>query len=224
MTDQTAAATTGGDTTDTSRQELRRRAGHLARRALQLEVAGYLSIYRFVFRRPRVPPGAVAFTYHQPVSAVFAVLVAVSAFEVVAVDIITRPWPMVRIPLLVLGVWGLVWMLGMLLGFVTRPHSVGPDGIRVRHGAEIEIVVAWDDIDAIARRKRAVEGRPPQWTTDADGGVILHLPVQDATAIDIVLARPLDVRLPQRAETITEVRLAVDEPRAFFEAARPYLT
>ena len=30
-------------------------------------------------------------------------------------------------------------MLGMLLGFVTRPHAVGPAGIRFRCGAEVDV-------------------------------------------------------------------------------------
>ncbi len=35
--------------------------GYLARRAT-VELRGYQSIYRFVFRRPRVPSGAVGFS------------------------------------------------------------------------------------------------------------------------------------------------------------------
>jgi hypothetical protein len=42
---------------------------YLARRAIILEIRGYQSIYRFLFRRPTVPPGAVGFSYHQPILA-----------------------------------------------------------------------------------------------------------------------------------------------------------
>ena len=37
--------------------------GYLVRRATMLEIRGYQSIFRFVFRRPRVPAGAVGFSY-----------------------------------------------------------------------------------------------------------------------------------------------------------------
>ena len=57
------------------------------------------------------------------------VFIAVSAVELMAVDLIVRRWPSVRIPLLVLSIWGLVWMLGFLFGMLTRPHAVGPEGI-----------------------------------------------------------------------------------------------
>jgi hypothetical protein len=39
-------------------------SGRLADR---LELHGYRSIYRFVFRRPKVPAGGVGFGYHKPV-------------------------------------------------------------------------------------------------------------------------------------------------------------
>jgi hypothetical protein len=42
-------------------------AGYLARRATMMELRGYQSIYRFMFRRPRVPPGAAGLSYHQPI-------------------------------------------------------------------------------------------------------------------------------------------------------------
>jgi hypothetical protein len=60
--------------------------------------------------------------------------IGVSAVEFVVVDLLVRRWPTVRISLLALGIWGLVWMFGLLFGFLTRPHAVGPAGIRVRSG------------------------------------------------------------------------------------------
>jgi hypothetical protein len=38
--------------------------GYIARRATMMELRGYQSIYRFVFRRPKVPAGGVGFSYH----------------------------------------------------------------------------------------------------------------------------------------------------------------
>ena len=71
------------------------------------------------------------------------VFIALSAVELVAVDLIVRRWPYIRIPLLVLSIWGLIWMLGFLFGMLTRPHAVGPEGIRVRYGAEVDLPVTW---------------------------------------------------------------------------------
>ena len=56
-------------TTTTSRHKRTgwRFVGYLARRAIIMEIRGYQSIYRFLFRRPKVPAGAVGFSYYQPV-------------------------------------------------------------------------------------------------------------------------------------------------------------
>lgn len=135
------------------------RAAHLARRAWWMEIASYRAIFRFVFRRPRVPAGATGFTYHSPVLALLVAFIVLSTVELVVVDLLVRRWEAVRLPLLVLGLWGVVWMVGLLLGMLTRPHAVGPDGIRVRSGSEIDIDLGWDVVASVVRRRDVGEGR-----------------------------------------------------------------
>jgi hypothetical protein len=111
-----------------------------------MEIGVWLSLYRFIFRRPLVPAGAKAFTYHRPIMSIMIVFVVLSAIEIPIVDLIVHQWLFVRIPFLILGIWGLTFMVGFLLGYLTRPHAVGPEGIRVRSGADVEIALSWDDI------------------------------------------------------------------------------
>ncbi len=90
-------------------------------RAWAMEIHGYQSIFRFVFRRPRVPAGSVGFTYSAPILSILIVLTVVSAVELVVVDLIVHRWaPGLRLPLLILGGWGLIWLVGLLLGVLTR--------------------------------------------------------------------------------------------------------
>ena len=190
-------------------------SGTSLRRATMMEIRGYQSIYRFVFRRPGCRAGAVGFSYHQPVLAILIVLVSVSAIELVVVDVIVRRWTAVRIPLLILGVWGLVYMLGLLFGMLTRPHAVGPDGIRVRSGSEVDIPLAWDDVYSVARRTRATQEKQPKVTVDDAGNATLHLRMQNETNIDVGLERPIRVRLPHGTETVSGINLYADDPKAF---------
>ena len=199
-----------------------RRAAHLARRALRIEVAGYGNLLRLLLRRPRVPAGAEGFTSHRPDLPILVVITVVSAVEVVAVDLIVHRWASVRIPLLVLGIWGLVFMLGLLAGMVTRPHAVGPEGIRVRTAIEIDVALAWDDIHTITRRRALVQERCPMLTTDAAGEVTLHLRVQNETNIEITLHDPVPVRLPNGRDLVSAVHLYADDPSGFLTAARRY--
>ncbi|HEV2927664.1 MAG TPA: hypothetical protein VGW74_03150 [Propionibacteriaceae bacterium] len=195
-------------------------AGYLARRAVMMEIHGYQSIYRFMFRRPRVPLGAAGFSYHQPILSILIVIIAVSALEMVVVDLIVRRWTYVRVPLLILSIWGLVYMLGLLFGMLVRPHAVGPDGIRVRYGSEVDIPIGWDDVQSVTRRKNVIQEKQPKVTVDADGQATLHLRILNETNIEVELERPTPLRLPHGTETVSRVNLYADDPAAFLNEAR----
>lgn len=199
-----------------------RRLAYIGRRALQLEIGIWLSLYRFVFRRPRVPRGATAFTYHRPVHQILIVFIVLSAVEIVVLDLIVHQWLFIRIPVLILGIWGLTWMLGYLFGFLTRPHAVGPDGIAVRFGAEVDVRLGWDDIHSVALNKVVAEPKTPQVTEEA-GVATLHLRMQNETNIEVELERPREVHLPRGRETVSRVHFHVDDPKQFMDAVREHL-
>ena len=198
-------------------------AGYLTRRAVMMEIHGYRSIVRFVFRRSRVPDGAVGFTYHQPVLAILIAFVVLSAVELAVVDLIVYRWAHIRIPLLILGIWGLIYMCGLLFGMLTRPHAVGPDGIRVRQGSEIDVQLRWDDVYSVTHRKHTVQQKQPKVTIDPEGKATLHLRLQNETNLEIKLERPVPLRLPAGAETVTSVNLYADDPKAFLAEVRHHI-
>jgi hypothetical protein len=197
--------------------------GYLGKRATLAEIHGYQSIYRFLCRRPKVPEGAVGFSYHQPILAILIVFIVVSAVELVVVDVIVQRWAHIRIPLLVLSLWGLVWMIGLLFGMLTRPHAVGPDGIRVRYAAETDIPIAWDDVAVVTKRQRTKPDGEPKVTVDDQHHATLHLRIGDETNIEVRLERPLPVRLPHGTETVSMIALYADAPQAFIDEVRRHL-
>ncbi|MGY1721157.1 hypothetical protein ACI8AG_19145 [Blastococcus sp. SYSU DS0552] len=200
----------------TGRQRLR----YLGTRAVQLEVGVWQSLSRFVLRRPRVPAGVTAFPYHRVVLPVIITFIVVSAIELVAVDVLTQHWPLVRYPLLALGIWGLVWMFGYLAGLVTRPHAVGPEGITVRFSTDVDLQVPWDVIGSVARRSRTRPEKAPRFARGDDGAATLQLWMHDQTNVDIVLDRPVVVRLPELTGEVRAVRLFADDPVAFLAEVR----
>jgi len=195
--------------------------GYIVRRATLMEIHGYLSIYRSLFRRPKVPAGAVGFSYHQPVLAILIVFLVLSTVELVVVDIVVRRWDTIRIPLLVVGIWGLVYMVGLLLGMLNRPHAVGPEGIGVCQGSEIDIPLGWADISSVTHRKRTIQDKQPKVTVEDHSAATLHLRMQGETNVVIQLERALPVRLPSGTETVTALAIYADDPQAFVaEASR----
>ncbi|MFK4852652.1 hypothetical protein ACI3KT_13540 [Microbacterium sp. ZW T6_19] len=195
-----------------------------ARRALHAELRVYSSIGRAITRRPAIPPGGTGLGYHRPVLTVLFIFIGLSAVEIPIIDLIVHRWPPVRITMLVIGIWGVTWMLGMLCAMLMRPHTVGPDGIRVRSGLEIDVAVSWNDIASIAVSRRVDEPKQPRVS---DGEYSERM--QNETNILIELERPTRIRLPGLApkggeHVVDSIRLWTDEPRSFIAAARPFLT
>lgn len=196
---------------------------NLVRRSVALEAAGWRSIGRTLARRPRVPAGASAHSWDQPIRAVLVTFLVVSAVEVVIVDVITQRWPAVRYPLLVVGIWGVLFMVGMLLSNRTRPHSVGPEGLLIRSGGEVEIALPWDLVESVGRRRRPLPEAPTLSLTGEGDTQALNIVVQDGTHVDVDLVAPIALRLPQGEVTVSSVRLAVDDPPAFLAAVRDHV-
>ncbi|WP_022890062.1 hypothetical protein [Agromyces italicus] len=203
------------------------RLGRLAKRALAMELAVYASIGRFVVRRPAIPRGAVGFGYHRPVMTILVIFIVLSAVEIPIIDLIVHRWPAVRITMLVLGIWGLTWMLGLLCAYLMRPHTVGPGGIRVRAGLETDLALSWDDIASVARRKQVDEPKSPK-IVEQDASRTLSVRMNNETDIEIELEAPTSVRLPGHGaggglQEITALRIWVDDPAGFMDAVRHHL-
>lgn len=199
----------------------------LMRRAAALEIHMYASIGRAIMRRPAVSPGAKGFRYDGSVLLLLIVLAFVSAIEVVAIDLIVHRWLPLRIGFLVIGIWGAVWMIGLLCAHVMRPHTIGPDGVRVRDGLDLDVGFSWDDIYAIGIKKRSYDAKPPR-VLEGDSTRTLVVAISKATNIEVRLEKSTAVRLPGDPpkggeQHVTAVRLWVDEPRAFLGEAKKYL-
>ena len=105
----------------------------LARRAVVFEIALYRSLFRWVTRRPDVPAGGVAFSYVGAVALLLWVFISVSAVELVVVHLLL-PWETIRLVADILGIWGLIWMLGLAASYSVHPHVVTESGLRIRQG------------------------------------------------------------------------------------------
>lgn len=200
---------------------------NMLHRALIAELRVYSSIGRAIARRPAIPAGGTGIGYHRPVLTILFIFIGLSAVEIPIFDLIVHQWPVVRITMLILGIWGVTWMLGYLCAMLMRPHTVSPDGIRVRNGLEIDVPMPWEAIASVAISRRVDEPKQPR-ITDTETGAEYAERMQNETNLEIELERPFAVRLPGLApkggeHRVTSIRLWADDPRAFLDAARPFL-
>lgn len=207
----------------------------LVRRLAAAEVAGYRSIGRWLRRRPAVPADHEPVGYSQIVGPMLWLFVFGSAVEVPVVHVLLHRWPAVQWPVTVVGVWSLVWMVGLLAALRTHPHLLGPSHLRVRAGATVDVAVPYDAVAAVVTTERElpdsmktvwaeVDPAPSEQggTGPGGNGVWYAVGVSGRTNVQLRLARPLPVPGPGlRADgdvEATTIGLWADDPRALRRA------
>jgi hypothetical protein len=89
------------------------------------------------------------------VTPVLALWIFGSAVEVPLVHVLV-PWDGARIPLLILGAWGLTWMVGFLAGLRSYPHLLDADALRVRNGPMHDIAVPLAEIAQVTTSEKSL--------------------------------------------------------------------
>lgn len=189
-------------------------------RAIRFELRLYVSLLRWIARRPDVEgAGAEVFGYAQAVTPVMWLWIFASAVEVPLFHLLI-PWDGVRIAGLVLGVWGLLWMVGFLASLNVYPHLLDGVVLRVRNGASIDITIPWDAVATIAVQRRDLASSV--WTLqprETANGTDLQVGVSGQVNVHVVLREPLSVPVPKGARHVTELSFWADDPRALVRRA-----
>ncbi|MCW2737852.1 hypothetical protein [Nocardioides sp.] len=198
-------------------RQLLRRVLPVARDLLVTELALYAQLLRWIARRPDVPAGATPIPYARMATPVVWLFIFGSTVEVVAFDLILSRWlTFLRLPFLVLGIWGVVWMLGLMASYRMRPHLVTEDDLHVRNMARTDVVVP---LAAITRVQ----------VTDTDVGGIRSVRIIDdrllvlvsgRTNLQLTLAEGTTLATAHGPTTPATVGLWVDEPREVAELLR----
>ncbi len=187
-----------------------RRALTLAWEAVLFEVALYRSLARWVARRPDVPAGTTPIGYGQLAGPMMWLWIFGSAVEVVVLDVVLHRWlPAARLPFLVLGVWGVVWMLGLLASMRVRPHLLDDTHLVVRSGARTRVVVP---LEALAGVRSATHEVPGLVRTlqELDGLLLVGM---GETNLELSLTGPTTLETARGPWTVERVGLYVDDPR-----------
>ncbi|MEV0155272.1 hypothetical protein AB0H57_16230 [Micromonospora sp. NPDC050686] len=194
------------------------------RRAVAYEAGMWRSLARWMFRRPvEVPPGAEAFGYVGVVTPILGVFIGLSVIEIPILELILRhtvPWTWVRYAALALGVWGVLWMIGLFASLRLHPHLLGEEGLRIRNGTSVDVTLPWSAVATVAARYRSLpSSRAVQVEDD-----ILNISAGSQTSVDVVLCAPLQVPLPTGpSRPVREIRLYADDPKALVARARRQL-
>ncbi|RZU73104.1 hypothetical protein EV384_1501 [Micromonospora kangleipakensis] len=200
----------------------------LLRRAVAYELGMWRSLYRWLLRRPlALAPEAEAFSYVGVVKPILGAFIALSAIEIPIFDLILRhtvPWQSVRHTALALGIWGLLWMIGLFASLRIHPHVADAAGLRVRNGFTVDFLVPWTAVARVDARYRSLPSSRTIRVESDEAGTVLNVVTGSQTSVDVVLREPLSVPLPKGpSEPVTEIRLYADDPAALVARARQHL-
>ncbi len=214
-----------GSTTPVKDRPIRVRA--LLARAAGIEKAMYASIARAIRRRPDIERGGSGHAYRAPVLTILWIFIALSAVELVIVDMIVHRWIFVRIAFLAISIWGLIWMVGLMCSYYMRPHVVGPTGLRVRDGLDLDLRVPWDSIRSVGIAHSTWGEKPPRIQHDGERTTFVQH-VLNSTNIEIVLEGPTWISLPGASpkggeHTVDAIRFWADRPEELLAAVRPFM-
>jgi hypothetical protein len=199
-----------------------RRPG-LWRRAAAMERATWINLARWITRRPAVPAGATGFPYSSAMNPVLIAFIAVSAIEIPVAHLLI-PWTWLQLIVLIFGIWGLGWMLGLLASVQLHPHLADRGGLRIRNAASIDLAVPWDAIASVGQRLRSLDSSKALQQQETRGGTAVIVAVTSQTNLELRLNRPVIFELTKGPVEAIEVRCYADDPAAMAAAIRAKIT
>lgn len=189
-------------------------------KAVGMELGLLRSLWRWVRRKPDIAYGQEPLPYGSEMRPLMWVMVFLTPLEVLAIELLL-PWPVVRITLLVLALYGTLWLLGFLGALSSRPHVVGDGALTLRFAHFVSVTVPLSGEVSVSA-KRYSGGRKA--VTVKDG--VLTMPVGESTNVVLKLSTPVPVSPKQgaAAEEVNEVRFSSDDPQRAVRLLQSRLT
>lgn len=144
-----------------------------------------------------------------------------SALEIPLIDLLLPNWTL-RTIFGLIGLWGLVWMCGLLAVQYRMPHVVGPDWVRIRAGWSLDVRVPWDVVASVHQSSRLVtSSKSLQYDGDSETDTRqLVVAVSSRTNVTCAFRQPLTVDVDGTSQLINGIHLWADDPAALVAAAR----
>ncbi|MEU4725506.1 hypothetical protein AB0G06_38365 [Nonomuraea dietziae] len=191
----------------------------IVRRLAEFEVKNLISLGLLVVRRRHgVPSGATALSYSKEQTTTILLVLFMMIVELVAVDLLMVAFDVpapIRVAVLVLDLYGVLFGLAFGAACVTRPHVLTEDELRIRCGAYFDLRIPREVITSMRVSRTYNENG---MVRVADGR--LSVAVSSQTNVIVELAEPITVTRPLGArESVTTVRFFADTPGAVLQPA-----
>ncbi|GAB5349938.1 hypothetical protein [Alteriqipengyuania sp. 357] len=179
--------------------------------SLALAEARVLHIALLSWGRPAdIPAGTTGFAYHRYLTPMLGVLLVLQLIELGVVHMLVMLWsPKLAWVLLAISAWGILWMLALLKSLRLNPVLLTHEGVRVRGGFLIDVLVPFAQI---------AEVRGPSGPEEVKAKTTLNAALLSWPEIMIDLREPMVVPgVLGRHRTIAKVAFKLDDAAAFHE-------
>lgn len=148
------------------------------------EVRVFHVLYVALRRRRGTIPGAEPIRYGQGLRPFLIAMLLLGILEAAVFELVL-PWEVVRVVVLVVNVYGFLWLLAVILAFRVMPHEAARDRLVLRYATWVELKVP----GALISDVRARRTRGHKRTVEADGDT-LTVSVQGTTNVEAELREP----------------------------------
>lgn len=158
-------------------------------------------------RRHGVPPGAVALRYDADMRPVGLALLVAGVIELVVIELLV-PWPTVRLVLLVLSAYTLMFVLALIADICVRPHVLTDDTLRLRLGSWADVTVPLSAVALTTKEMRNAD----RTLALVDG--TLTLAPGSVTWLRLELDEGQQAMVGRTTGPVRQVRFTSDDPSA----------
>lgn len=183
------------------------------------EMRTFGSLFLLIRGKRLAPSDSTTFGYNKGAMTLPLILVALSVGELAVVHVIV-PWTWLRITLLVLTVWGMLFIGGFFAHRVVYPHFIAGDTLHLRWGRQTVLITDVSNIASATLQVNYAHTQP-----HAEGTRLILTQLQ-STNVLIRFAEPVAAAAPVSKKTLpadfhaTEVELYLDDPDSFLRLVR----
>ncbi len=190
----------------------------LLRLSVKMELDGWRSLYLLARRRTAAPAGARVFSYYLEMRTILFVFIGLSAVEIPIFDVVLSRWPAIRWPILILGIWGFLFMVGVYAGLKAHPHFVTDDHLVIYGGPNFKLSIPKSQIYAAFVDERTFETSKGFQIDEVEGQSRVNLVTMSQTNISLELKSPVVVTKGSKAYEVSRLDFFADDPRGLVDA------
>lgn len=186
---------------------------------LRHELGGLMSMILLLRGRKDVPADATPIRYGSAQKTFMIVMMVLGPLEIVLVELIV-PWAWLRTILLIVAIYGVIWMFGYYSGLHTRPHYIDAKRLVLRNGHLAAVSV---DVGFVHATRRETHEKYKGLVSVKDD--VVAVPGMSGTALTVTLEPETPVQVQGRGVVrAREVRFDADDPEAALRSIRQRLS